>query len=70
MILVKFDERAEGSIEGRGRTDLGWKMPGMRRQADGRTQGRSFPERDVRVRVQEVQRPAKTDAAGEDLRWM
>ena len=42
-------------------------MPGMRRQADGGTQGRLVRERDVRVRVQEVQRPAKTHAAGEDL---
>ena len=42
-------------------------MPGVRRQADGRAQGRAFPECDVRVRVQEVQRAAKTDAAAEDL---
>lgn len=42
-------------------------MPGVRRQADGRTQGRSFFECDVPVRMQEVQRAAKTGATAEDL---
>ena len=46
---------------------MGWQMPGMRRQADGRTQGRRVYECDVSIRVQEVQRAAKTDDAAEDL---
>ena len=43
-------------------------MPGMRREAGCGTQGWAFFECDVPVRVQEVQRAAKTDAAAEDLR--
>lgn len=42
-------------------------MSGVRRQADGRAQGRPFFKRHVRVRVQEVQCAAKTDDAAEDL---